>query len=72
MIDNQNSFVTQELTKLKKSLNQDKSVDQPVSINESDSNAPVFTVKHFDHHKSNFLEENIKDSLKQYVTGTDT
>ena len=71
MIDNQNSFVTQELTKLKKSLNQDKSVDQPVSINENDSNAPVFTVKHFDHHKSNFLEENIKDSLKQYVTGTD-
>ena len=53
-------------------MNQDKSVDQPVSINESDSNAPVFTVKHFDHHKSNFLEENIKDSLKQYVTGTDT
>ena len=59
------------MTKLKKSLNQDKSVDQPVSINENDSNAPVFTVKHFDHHKSNFLEENIKDSLKQYVTGTD-
>ena len=56
MIDNQNSFVTQELIKLKKSLNQDKSVDQPVSINESDSNAPVFTVKHFDHHKSNFLK----------------
>ena len=71
MIDNQNSFVTQELTKLKKSLNQDISVDQPVSINDNDSNSPVFTVKHFDHHKSNFLEENIKDSLKQYVTGTD-
>ena len=71
MIDNQNSYVTQELTKLKKSLNQDKSVDQPVSINENDSNSPVFTVKHFDHHKSNFLEENIKDSLKQFVTGTD-
>ena len=56
MIDNQNSFVTQELTKLKKSLNHDKSFDQPVSINESDSNAPVFTGKDFEHHKSNFLD----------------
>ena len=41
-------------------------------INESDLNAPLFTGKHFDHHKTNFHEENIKDGLKQHVTGTDT
>ena len=76
IIDNQNLFVTQKLTKLKKSLNQDKSFDQPVSINESDSNAPPSTAfyfpgKHFEHHQSSFLPEDCKDGLKVFVTRND-
>ena len=49
----------------------DKVSHEPESI-EIATNASAFSVKHFDHHKSNFLEENTRDSLKQFVTETET
>ena len=70
MIDNQNLFVTQELTKFKESLTQNKTLVEPTT-NETDSNASVFSGNHFDHHESNFLEENLRTGLNQFVTETD-
>ena len=67
IVSGQNSFVTNELAKLK---------GKNSIISSSESMAPPSTAfcfpgKHFDHHQSSFLAEDCKDGLKVFVTQND-
>ena len=69
IVDSQNLFVTNELAKFKESIQECKTKQPDTTGSQPDMSS--FPGKHFDHHKSGFLEEDGKDGLKQFVTEND-